>query len=100
MRDGQVFAMQEANVRRSALLFSQWEFLETRQRSFENALKASRLFDRVLWFFSPKAFFEVVDAVQFRILEDGKRRAEAAQEKAKEEARKPRLTIVGANGHV
>lgn len=100
MRDGQIFAMQEASARRSGLLLGQFSFLETRQRAFEIVCKSSTFRQRLAYFFSPASFIEAVDALQLTLLEQERAKMVAAQEKAKEKAMKPKLTIVGVNGHV
>ncbi len=98
MRDGQVYAMQEANARRSGLILGQFTFLETRQRAFEIVCKSSTLWKRLRFFWNPQYFMDDVDAVQMILLEDSKKKMAAASEKAKEDAAKPKLTIVGASG--
>lgn len=99
MRDGQVYKMQEANARRAAMLFGQWEFLETRQRAFEVVFKASAFWERVGFIINPMSFIKAVDAKQIEFLEDGRRKAQAAAERVREEARKPKLTIISASGN-
>lgn len=91
MREAEIRAAQAASAKRSALLFSQWEFLETRQRAFESVLKVSRLSDRIKWLVNPKVLIDHVDKVQLALLDEGKRKMEEAMAK-------PKLTIVGANG--
>lgn len=100
MRESEIRIMQQQNAARSGLILSQFQFLKTRQQAFEMVFKASSLFDRVLWLFRPFSFVEAVDAVHLSLLKEEKARVDAAVEKAKEESRKPKLTIVGANGAI
>jgi hypothetical protein len=89
MREAEVRSMHEANARRNALLFSQWEFLKTRQEAFEIALKASSLMARIKWFFSPQKMIGIIDKIQLGLLAEG-------QKKAQDAAAKPKLTVVKA----
>ena len=91
MREYEIRSMPAANAKRNALMLSQWEFMNTRMMAFENVLKSSGFWNRVIYFLRPLAFLDAVDALNMALLEEGKR-------KAQEAATKPRLTVVGANG--
>lgn len=69
MRDNLIYAQHEANARRNALLFEQFEFLNTRQEAFERVIRTSTLRNRLLFMFKPTVFFQVVDAVQRSMLQ-------------------------------
>lgn len=91
MREAQIHAMHEANARRNALMFSQWEFLNNRLLAFERVVFQATLRQRIAYFFSPEAFLAEVDKVHLQLQAEGKHKMEEA-------ARKPTLTLVGANG--
>jgi len=93
MREAEIRAQHFANAKRNALLFSQFEFLNTRGIAFEALIKSSTLWQRIRWFLNPGSFLSSVDAVQARIMAE-------EQKKRKEAEAKPKLTIVGANGNV
>lgn len=92
MRDQQIIAANSTNARRQALLFSQSEMLNTWQMAFEAVLKVCRLKDRIRWAIWPAKFVKAVQDVQLILLQEG-------QKKREEIAAKPKLTLVGANGH-
>ena len=87
MRDGAVYAMQEAIARRSGLILGQFSFLETRQRAFEIVCKSSTLRQRLAYLWRPAAFIDAVDALQIQLLE-------AEKEKMEKARAKPSLTVV------
>jgi hypothetical protein len=73
MRDGTIYAMQEANARRVALLFSQFEFLMTRQ--------------------DLEKFKQAVDALQGELIQK-------SRQKMQEVAAKPKITVVSGGGTI
>ena len=81
MRDGAIVDMQTANARRSALLFDQFEFLDTRMEAMERALVLSSWVIRLKWVFRPEEFLRTVRTVQSSLLQS--RRAAHAATKAK-----------------
>ena len=87
MREGEMYRIQAASAKRSALLLGQFEFLQTRQEAFERVLSVSRWHDRVKWIFKPDILLAVVDAVQLNLM---------AQNKAKldEQSKKPHIQVV------
>lgn len=100
MREAEIRLMQQRNAARSALMLNQFSFLETRGRAMESVLSNSPIWKRLWWILSPVGIWKEVDALQLRLMTEEKAKMAAAVEKAKEDARKPRLTIVGANGAV
>jgi hypothetical protein len=98
MRETEFRTMQAINARRSGLLFDQFMFLETRQRSFESVMGCLTIWDRIKLLIWPGDFKRVVDRVHMNILNDEKSKRDESVKKAKEEANKPKLAIVGANG--
>ena len=87
MRDSQVMAMQQANVRRESLLFQQFDFLRMRQEAFERVWNSSTIWSRIVWMFKPASLISTVDSVQ-RILMEKERKEAAAQ------AAKPNIKVV------
>lgn len=79
--------MHQANAKRNALMFSQWEFINTRMMAYEYV--TSKRFGVLLAFISPTQFKKAVDSVQLRMLAESNKKAEEA-------SKKPKLTIVGA----
>ena len=82
MRDAHIVAMQQANGRRSMLLFDQFEFLKTRQEAYDTVLSLSRLRDRIRWFLNPEYFIGAVNNVQQILLQEAAKKAAAAAAKA------------------
>lgn len=87
MRDSTAYQMQAANAKRNALLLSQHEFLKTRQEAFEQVLKNGGAWARFGWMLKPKTLLDAVDAVQMLLLDEAKRRIEAAAEAQKAKSR-------------
>lgn len=87
MREAQVYAMQAANTKRNALLFGQFEFLDTRLQAIEIAIKKSRLKDRIKWSIWPQKFLSQVDDIHFLMIKE-------REKKRDELAKKPKLTKV------
>ena len=92
--------MQQANAKRSGLLLTQFMFLETRQRAMEQAIYSLPFLSRIWMFFFPADMKEVVDRIHMDLWRQEQEKVKKADEKVKEEMSKPKLTIVGANGHV
>lgn len=89
MRDQTQINMHTASARRSALLFDQFEFLQTRQEAMERLWSVSTLWDRIKWVWDIAVFMKIVDAVQLSMLQERhKKRAELAA--------KPKIDIVPA----
>lgn len=82
MRDGQIFAMHQQAGRREMLIFKQFEFLQTRQEAAERIIKGSKLWDRIVWICKPQRFFEIVDAAQIALLQEGERKLAEARERS------------------
>jgi hypothetical protein len=98
MREAEFRAMQSVNAKRSGLLLDQFMFLETRQRALEAVLCGLTLWCRFKLLVWPDDFKEIVDRTHLVFLKEEWARRDAAVEKVKQESRKPKLTIVGANG--
>lgn len=96
MREFEVRAMHEADARRMSLILRQFEFMKTRFDAYETVLSSRKAMFRALW--NPAWLRRAVDAVQATYLNMIDEQRKAAAEKVKEEASKPKLTIVGANG--
>lgn len=77
MRDAAIMQAQQASARRDALLYSQFEFLKTRQEALERVVMVSGLRDRLTWIWNPKKLLEVVDAVQIKLMQDAAKAKEA-----------------------
>lgn len=91
MRDATIQAMHSANARRNALMFSRWEFINTRMMAFEEIMFNAPLFQKLKYLLSPKTLKNDVDRVHTLLMQESKRKAEEA-------AKKPKINIVGANG--
>lgn len=87
MRNSQVVAMQQVNVRRDAILMRQFQFLKTRQEAFEQVLRCSNFKQRLRWLVWPGTLFPVVDAVQVKLVQAEQAQMEAA-------AAKPQIQVV------
>jgi hypothetical protein len=83
--------MQAGGAKRDALLFRQFHFLNTRMVAFESVVLTARFWERVRFLLNPVSFMKTVDKVQMQLLRD-------AEQEAAEAAKKPKLTVVGANG--
>lgn len=81
--------MHEAEIRRAALLFQQFEFLNTRLAAYEAVLSSRKAMFRAMW--NPGWLKRAVDTIQAALIGQ-------ANEQRKQQASKPRLTVVGANG--
>lgn len=92
MRDAVVYSMHMANAKRDALILKQFEFLMTRQQAFEHVLFTQGLKGLMKLVRKPAEFKVLVDETQKELL----RRSQALAEAAK---KKPKITVVGANGH-
>lgn len=69
MRDGAILAIQKVNASRDALMFEQFEFLETRQEAFERLAKVSSLWCRLLWLLWPRDLLDAADGVQVALIQ-------------------------------
>ena len=97
--------MQSANARRNALMFRQWEFIQTRQRALEivfvgreasegrPGIAPANVWRRLGWFLDPTKLVRDVDGVQKVLLSEGQKAAEEA-------AARQELTVVGPGGQV
>lgn len=74
MRDSTIIEELRKNAKRNALLFSQFEFLQCRQDALERVMCVAKWTDRIKFFFNPDAFFKVVDAVQWNLIDARKRK--------------------------
>lgn len=91
MRDSEIYAMNEANGKRSELIMRQFSFLKNRQEAFERVLKTASLKMRFRYFWNIELFFRVWDEVTSHLLKE--------DEKAIEElAKKPKLSVVRGMG--
>lgn len=92
MRDDKIYQMHEANVRRTLLLLSQLEFVQTKIQAYEEVMSSTK--SRILAIFKPEWARRVVDNRQKELLAERKRLFEEASQKAA--VAMPRL--VRANG--
>ena len=79
MRDDQINRMHEANFRRVMLLLKQFEFLETRNRAYEEVL--STRWARIMAIWDPEWLKRAVDNRQKELLAECARKFEAAKTK-------------------
>lgn len=100
MRDSQIHTMQAINARRSGMLLDRFVYLDTRQRALETVMFGLTLWSRIKLLFYPGDLKEIVDRVHIGLWNEEDKKRKDVVAKAKEEAAKPKLTIVGANGQV
>jgi len=82
--------MHRANTKRDALLFSQFEFLKTRQEAAEMLFLHSTIWNRLTWLINPARFKRFVDMMQASLMQNARREmAEAAEKPRIEIARGP-----------
>lgn len=96
MREETILQMNKNRANNEALLYRQFEFLETRMRAFELAL-ATHPFIAVL---RPKAFKRIVNELHRAYLIEADEKMAESVKRIKEEKAKPKLTLIGANGLV
>ncbi len=99
MREGEFRLLQARNAKREMLVLNQWEFLETRQRALENILEHLTIWDRLMILMGLKSLKELIDTAHILLYREAQKEREAATDKAKEEARKPKFLVpLGVNG--
>lgn len=99
MREGEFRLLQARNAKRELLVLNQWEFLESRQRALELVLGGLSIWDRIAILMGRKSLKEAVDAAHLVLFKASQEAREEMTQKAKEEARKPKLLVpAGVNG--
>ncbi len=99
MREGEFRLLQARNAKREMLVLNQWEFLESRQRALELVLGGLSIWDRIAILMGRKSLKEAVDAAHLVLFKASQEAREEMTQKAKEEARKPKLLVpAGVNG--
>jgi hypothetical protein len=95
MREAEFRAQRQADMNRVALIIRQLEFVQLRMEAFESVIAevAKPMFEK-----DPEWLKNRLDVKHLELLNKAAEEARVMAEKAKEEARKPKLTIVGANG--
>jgi len=96
MRDDQIYTMNQRRAQTEAALYRQLAFLNTRMEAFEQVFFSPKAMWRSLW--DKKWLKAEVDRVHLDLLQKHDAKVKVAAEKAKAEAMKPKLTIVGPNG--
>ncbi|MDE2102012.1 MAG: hypothetical protein KGL39_32500 [Patescibacteria group bacterium] len=83
MRDGTIeakLAISNAKqAERMALALLRVEWVHKRQRAMEDLMKASALWQRIVWAISPATFLKAVDALHAVRLQEAQRKIEAAE---------------------
>lgn len=96
MRDTKIYEMRDQEAKRLAMLYRQVQFIQTRIDAYEKVLSTT---GSVFKAFLNRSWLKYeVDRVQVELLKEHDEMIKASVEKAKEEAKKPKLSIVGANG--
>lgn len=99
MRESEFRLLQARNAKREMLVLNQWEFLESRQRALELVLGGLSIWDRIAILMGRKSLKEAVDAAHLVLFKASQEAREEMTQKAKEEARKPKLLVpAGVNG--
>lgn len=81
MRDGTLIAEFTKLSRRTVMLYDQMEEIHLRQEAREKVESGSTIWQRVVWFFKPNDFLQLVDLVQLRMHDITRaKRAEAMAE--------------------
>lgn len=93
MREAEIRAIQARSAKRDMLILNQYEFLETRQRAFENILENLSIWDRLMILMGRQSLKELIDTAHILLYRDAQKEREAATEKAREEMRKPKILI-------
>jgi hypothetical protein len=95
MREAELRAQRQADMNRVALIIRQLEFVQLRMQALESVIAevAKPMFEK-----DPTWLTKRLDEKHMEYLSKAAEEARVMAEKAKEEARKPKLTIVGANG--
>ena len=86
MRDGEIIRREQKTKAKLQLLYQQFEFIETRQRALETVMQARLGSDVDLK--------KLVDDEHMKLVQQARMQMEAMVK----EQRKPKLTIVGAEG--
>lgn len=96
MRDEKIFQMRDQEAKRLAMLYRQVQFIQTRVDAYEKVLSTT---SAVFKAFLNRSWLKYeVDRMQMELLKEHDEMIKASVEKAKEEAKKTKLTIVSGNG--
>lgn len=98
MRDNELYRLHEAEARRVALLFSQFEFLMTLQHAYELVIQKSGFWRRIAYFLDPLELKKDVDTFQRQLIQESNQKLDEARKKAQEEKKRPRLILPSTNG--
>lgn len=96
MRDEKIIQAQEQERKRTAIIYRQLQFLDSRFLAYEKVLGST--WNKLKFIFNHKWLVKEVERVQLEILKEHDKAMMEAAEKANEEKAKPKIKIVGANG--
>lgn len=82
-------------ARQSVMLVRQLEFVNTRQEAMETAHNNSGLLGRIYWFFSPSAYWKLVDAIQLILMRKCQENRQAAARKSDDAKKKVQIHRIG-----
>jgi hypothetical protein len=92
MKDGNVYNITDKINGKLASLYRQLQFLNTRIVSYETVLSSRKAMLMGIW--NPRWLKDMVDAMQLELLKKHDEDMFKAKEKAKQEALKPKLSII------
>lgn len=92
MRDAHIFEISKRSAQNDAVLYRQFEFLETRMRAYELVLSTRKAMWTAL--IKPGWLKEAVDKLHMELLRDAQDKMREAVERAKEQSRKPKIQVV------
>ena len=96
MRDDKIIQLNARNAQNVATLYKQIVRLDARQQALERVLSNRWSFIGAI--LNPRWFWQSVDALHAVLMRNHDEQIQKAAEAMKEESRKPKLAIVGANG--
>jgi len=94
MRDDQIVHLTKKNDEKIAALYRQIQFMRTRIEAYERCLSSRWDVLKCIW--SPRYMKTTVDSIQSALIQKHDQDVREASEKAREEARKPKLTVVNS----
>lgn len=96
MRDDKIYQMRNQEIQRFSAMARQILFIDTRQQAGE--IVFSSPLNVLRGMFSPAWFKRRIDEEQIKLFQAHDDKVRAIKEKELSEAKKPKLSIVGANG--
>jgi hypothetical protein len=98
VRDDQIIQRQNNDAKRISMIYRQMVFIDTRLQAMESVYKKLTRWERL--FASSEDIMKKVDQLHLEVMKMHDDQLKDAQEVAKMERSKPKLTLVGANGEI